>query len=283
MRSVKSLFLIPSALVFCVVCSAQQTDQAPVPPVPPITPSESEEQPDVRAAEPEQPTPVETKAEQPAEQVPTPAEPKEEPVPQVNPDPSQNAEGETKNGLNAETPTGEKSSAEKKQENPVKVTAAYRGIVKIEVAKRLPDYKIPWQAGQFGRGSGTGFMVAPGVFMTNAHVVADAERIYVSPYADARKIPAKVKYVAHDADLALVEVEDSSAFADVPYLEFSKSMPHLEDEVRAIGYPIGGNRLSVTRGIISRIDTIPYIPRMTRTSSCRSMLPSTPATVEAPC
>lgn len=258
MGSVKSLFLIPSALVFCVVCSAQQTDQAPVPPVPPIAPSESEEQPDVRAAESEQPTPVGTKAEQPAEQVPTPAEPKEEPVPQVSPDPSQNAEGETKNGLNAETPTGEKSSAEKKQENPVNVTAAYRGIVKIEVAKRLPDYKIPWQAGQFGRGSGTGFMVAPGVFMTNAHVVADAERIYVSPYADARKIPAKVKYVAHDADLALVEVEDSSAFADVPYLEFSKSMPHLEDEVRAIGYPIGGNRLSVTRGIISRIDTIPY-------------------------
>ena len=138
------------------------------------------------------------------------------------------------------------------------LAAAYRGIVKIEVAVRRPDYAVPWQAGQFGRGTGTGFMVAPGLFMTNAHVVADAERIYVSPYADARKIRARVKYVAHDADLALVEVEDAAAFRDVPYLEFSDAMPRLEDEVRAIGYPIGGNRLSVTRGIVSRIDTVPY-------------------------
>lgn len=135
---------------------------------------------------------------------------------------------------------------------------AYRGIVKIEVANRIPDYAVPWQAGHFGRGNGTGFMVGPGLFMTNAHVVANAERIYVSPYADAHKIRAKVKYVAHDADLALVEVEDAAAFKGVPFLEFSDKMPHLEDEVRAIGYPIGGNRLSVTRGIVSRIDTIPY-------------------------
>ncbi len=143
-------------------------------------------------------------------------------------------------------------------ENGKDVAEAYRGIVKIEVANRVPDYGTPWNSGQFGRGNGTGFMVAPGLFMTNAHVVANAQRIYVSPYADARKIPAKVKHVAHDADLALVEVADTTAFKDVPYLEFSKRMPQLEDEVRAIGYPIGGDRLSVTRGIISRIDTIPY-------------------------
>ncbi len=138
------------------------------------------------------------------------------------------------------------------------LSAAYRGIVKIEVANQLPDYNIPWRAGQFGSGTGTGFMVEPGVFMTNAHVVGNAKRINVSPYADARKIPAKVKFVAHDADLALVEVEDAEAFKDVPYLEFSSEMPKLEDSVRAIGYPIGGNRLSVTRGIVSRIDTTPY-------------------------
>ena len=138
------------------------------------------------------------------------------------------------------------------------LATAYRGIVKVEVANRTPDYAVPWQAGQFGRGSGTGFMVGPGLFMTNAHVVANAERIYISPYADARKLRASVKYVAHDADLALIEVEDTDAFKNVPCLEFSDSMPHLEDEVRAIGYPIGGDRLSVTRGIVSRIDTIPY-------------------------
>ena len=242
-KRVKSLFLIPSALFLCAVCSAQQADQVPAPPDPPLKPSKPEEQPDSSATKPKQPVPD---------------EPEKQPAPQAESDQQRNAEEEIKDKPNTEAPGEEKLSAEGQSEGSVNMTAACRGIVKIEVAKRLPDYRVPWQAGQFGRGTGTGFMVAPGVFMTNAHVVADAERLYVSPYADARKLPAKVKYVAHDADLALVGVEDSSAFADIPYLEFSKEMPHLEDEVRAIGYPIGGNRLSVTRGIISRIDTIPY-------------------------
>ncbi len=134
----------------------------------------------------------------------------------------------------------------------------YRGIVRIEVASRRPDYGTPWQGGGFGQGNGTGFMVAPGVFMTNAHVVADAERIYVSLYADSRKFRARVKHIAHDADLALVEVEDPLPFANVPCLEFCDRLPHLEEVVRAIGYPIGGKRLSVTRGIVSRIETNTY-------------------------
>lgn len=138
------------------------------------------------------------------------------------------------------------------------VTQAYRGIVKIEVANRMPDYRTPWNAGGFGRGNGTGFMVGNGLFMTNAHVVANAERIYISPWADSRKLPATVKFVAHDADLALLEVKDAEPFRDVPCLEFSDSLPKLEDTVRAIGYPIGGDRLSVTRGIVSRIDTVAY-------------------------
>ena len=140
----------------------------------------------------------------------------------------------------------------------VNLAAAYRGIVKVEVVNRAPDYETPWQGGNYGRGTGTGFLVAPGLFMTNAHVVANAEKIDISLYAASRRIPAKVKYVAHDADLALLEIADVSAFEGVPCLEFSEEMPQLEDTVRAIGYPIGGTRLSVTRGIVSRVETIPY-------------------------
>ena len=151
------------------------------------------------------------------------------------------------------------------QEQPVAAATsksavdAYRGIVKIEVAIRQPDYATPWKSGKYGAGNGTGFMVTPGVFMTNAHVVANAERITVSPYGDARKYAARVKHIAHDADLALVEVtDDAEAFAALPCLQFSDQLPKLEDEVRAVGYPIGGSRLSVTRGIVSRIDTTVY-------------------------
>lgn len=173
-------------------------------------------------------------------------EPAAEPAPQPEPaaEPAPQAEMEPQ--------------VEEKQKTTADMAAAYRGIVKVEVVNRNPDYETPWQGGNFGRGTGTGFLVAPGLFMTNAHVVANAEKVDISLFADARRIPAKVKFVAHDADLALLEIADTSAFEGIPCLEFSEEMPQLEDTVRAIGYPIGGNRLSVTRGIVSRIDTIAY-------------------------
>lgn len=162
-------------------------------------------------------------------------------------------------------PVAESVVAESVVAEPVEPVAeqrhmdAYRGIVKVEVAIKQPDYATPWQTGRFGAGNGTGFMVSPGLFMTNAHVVANAERITVSPYGDARKYAARVKHVAHDADLALVEVTEAvEVFNSLPCLQFSDRLPKLEDEVRAVGYPIGGSRLSVTRGIVSRIDTTLY-------------------------
>lgn len=134
----------------------------------------------------------------------------------------------------------------------------YKGIVKVEVACLLPDFRVPWRVGQYVQGVGTAFLVGKGLFMTNAHVVSNAERIYVSRYGDSRKSRARVKYVAHDADLALIEIEDPESFEGVPYLAFDDGLPELEDEVRTIGYPIGGTRLSVTRGIVSRIDRTQY-------------------------
>lgn len=134
----------------------------------------------------------------------------------------------------------------------------YNGVVKIEVDSLTPNYASPWSTGRYQSGTGTGFLIKDNLFMTNAHVVRNGERIYVSMYGDTRKIPAKVKFVAHDADLALIEVEDMKPFKGVKPFEFSKTLPNLEDEVRVIGYPIGGARLSVTRGVVSRIDFTHY-------------------------
>lgn len=205
------------------------------------TESEAKPQPAAQEVEAQEPSPQPEISPQPEPQVQEPAPTAEETAP---------------SDAAAEAPPNSQPTPE-----PIAGTqtpAAYRGIVKIEVALHHYDYATPWLSGRFGTANGTGFLVGPGLFMTNAHVVANAERIYISPYADARKFRAHVKHVAHDADLALVEVEEKEAFTDVPRLEFSDRLPKLEDSVRAIGYPIGGNRLSVTRGIVSRIDSIPY-------------------------
>lgn len=252
---------------------AQEPAPAPAVPAPPQAEAPAEAPAPVPEATPEPateaapaaptPPPVEAPAEAPAPVPEAAPEPAAEAAPAAPTPPPVEAPAEAPATAPEATPepTTEAAPApETAPEQPAKadLSSAYRGIVKIEVATRKPDYATPWQTGRFGRGNGTGFMVQPGLFMTNAHVVADAERIYVSPYADARKLRARVKYVAHDADLALIEVEDTAAFADVPCLEFSDTLPRLEEEVRAIGYPIGGNRLSVTRGIVSRIDTTTY-------------------------
>lgn len=133
----------------------------------------------------------------------------------------------------------------------------YRSVVRIEVATQVPDYATPWNAGRFGGGIGTGFIIGKNKILTNAHVVSNQRRILITIHGSPEKYPAKVEYIAHDCDLALLSVEDFSAFESFPTFSLG-DIPALESQVRVIGYPVGGERLSVTRGVVSRIDFQPY-------------------------
>ncbi len=133
----------------------------------------------------------------------------------------------------------------------------YKSVLRIEVATQSPDYRAPWNAGRFGGGIGTGFLIGKNRILTNAHVVSNASRILINIYGSPKKYPAKVDFIAHDCDLALLSVEDFSDFEAFPAFSFGE-IPSLESQVRVIGYPIGGDRLSVTRGVVSRIDFQPY-------------------------
>ena len=133
----------------------------------------------------------------------------------------------------------------------------YPSIVRIEAATQVPDYATPWNAGRFSGGIGTGFIIGPNRFLTNAHVVSNARRLLITVHGNPRKYPAKVDYIAHDCDLALLSVENFDDFKNFPVFELGE-IPTLESEVRVIGYPVGGERISVTRGVVSRIDFQPY-------------------------
>lgn len=144
---------------------------------------------------------------------------------------------------------------------PLTPTAApseiYRSVVRIEAAVQVPDYTTPWNSGRFGGGIGTGFLIGKNRFLTNAHVVSNARRLLITIHGSPKKYPAKVEHIAHDCDLALLSVDDFSDFENFPVLTFG-DVPKLESQVRVIGYPIGGERLSVTRGVVSRIDFQSY-------------------------
>lgn len=133
-----------------------------------------------------------------------------------------------------------------------------RSVFKIHVSSQRPDYAQPWQAGGSGSGTGTGFLIGKKRLLTNAHVVADSTFIEVQPHGDARKIPARVVYIGYDCDLAVLELTDNAIFEGVTPLELGDKLPELGDEVYAIGYPVGGTMLSLTRGVVSRVDYAVY-------------------------
>jgi len=126
-------------------------------------------------------------------------------------------------------------------------------LVRITATEIEPDYKAPWNSGGIQRGVGAGFTISGGRIMTNAHVVSNSRYLTVERDGDPNKYPAKVLFVAHDCDLALIQVAAPEFSKKMVPLTFG-GIPELESTVSAYGYPIGGQRMSVTTGIISRVD-----------------------------
>src|SRR3954469_13081404 len=127
-----------------------------------------------------------------------------------------------------------------------------KSLCRISNTAQEPNYRTPWLPGQTGGGSGTGWGVGNGRVMTNAHVVSNARFLTLEKENDPKKYIGIVEHVAHDCDLAVVRVKDAAAFfkntAPLPL----GGIPEIETMVSVFGYPIGGDRLSVTRGIVSR-------------------------------
>src|SRR5881392_1150843 len=128
-----------------------------------------------------------------------------------------------------------------------------KSLVRITATSVEPDYRAPWNAGGLQRGVGAGFVISGNRILTNAHVVANSRYVTVERDGDPNKYPATVQFIANDCDLALITVSAPDFFKDMIPLKFG-GIPALESTVSAYGYPIGGERMSVTTGIVSRID-----------------------------
>ncbi len=130
-------------------------------------------------------------------------------------------------------------------------------VVKIYTASVKPDYYSPWKKGNNRSSSGTGVMIDENLILTAAHVVSNGTFIQVKKSNDAKKYTAKVKWIAHEADLALLEVKDN-AFFDKTTAQTFGGLPYRQDGVVVYGYPMGGDEISTTQGIVSRIEQTTY-------------------------
>lgn len=144
--------------------------------------------------------------------------------------------------------------AEKSSEDFSRISES---VVQINVESIAYSYTDPWQSPQLQGSGGTGFIIEGNRIMTNAHVVSGAVQIRIKRPSQKRDYPARVAFIAHDCDLAILTVEDPDFFTGSRPLEIG-SQPALNTPVTVLGFPIGGNRLSITRGVVSRIDMDVY-------------------------
>jgi S1-C subfamily serine protease len=128
-----------------------------------------------------------------------------------------------------------------------------KSLVRITATSVEPDYRAPWNAGALQRGVGAGFVISGNRILTNAHVVANSRYLTVERDGDPNKYPGTVQFIANDCDLATITVPAPDFFKNMVPLKFG-GIPALESTVSAYGYPIGGERMSVTTGIVSRVD-----------------------------
>ena len=131
-------------------------------------------------------------------------------------------------------------------------------VVKIETTSTAPNYWLPWQSRLPRSSSGSGAVIKGGMILTNAHNVADSSLITVRRQNDDTLFVAKVKFVDHDCDLALLTVDDPKFFVGITPLEFAETPPP-QSQVVAAGFPVGGDGISLTQGIISRIEIRRYV------------------------
>ena len=118
------------------------------------------------------------------------------------------------------------------------------------------------------------------MIITNAHVVREATTVRVRRHGDSEKFNARImvcrcrcyvwylpltphlvwhgQCVNHACDLAILSVADPEFWANIKPLAISPIIPHLFENVVVVGFPMGGDNICVTRGVVSRVTTLSY-------------------------
>jgi S1-C subfamily serine protease len=131
-------------------------------------------------------------------------------------------------------------------------------VVKVFATTRRPDLAKPWSKQSPQEVTGSGVVIDGNRILTNAHVVQYASQIEIQANQAGDKLEAKLVAIAPEMDLAVLSVDDASFFKDHPPIPRAQPLPRIKDVVLAYGYPTGGTSLSITKGIVSRIEFVDY-------------------------
>jgi S1-C subfamily serine protease len=136
--------------------------------------------------------------------------------------------------------------------------AIENSVVKVFSTLRYPDPFKPWTKQAPSEVTGSGVVIEGKRILTNAHVVLYASQVQIQASAAGDKVSATVVAVAPGIDLAVLQLDDPTFFETHPPVARASKLPHIKDAVLAYGFPTGGNSLSITKGIVSRIEFVSY-------------------------
>ncbi len=125
-------------------------------------------------------------------------------------------------------------------------------IVKIYTVSKTPSYSSPWNVST-RRSHGSGSIISGNRILTNAHVVANETFVEVKRFGQTKRYEAEVEFISHQADLALLKVKEKEFFQGSKPLQLG-NLPKIQQKIVVYGFPMGGNSLSVSTGIVSRIE-----------------------------
>lgn len=137
-------------------------------------------------------------------------------------------------------------------------SAVENAVVKVFSTVRSPDVYKPWTKQEPTEYTGSGVVIEGKRILTNAHVLLYASQVQIQANQAGDKISAKVEAIAPGIDLAVLKLDDEKFFDSHPPLPRAASLPDIKDPVMAYGYPKGGDSLSITKGIVSRIEFTSY-------------------------
>jgi S1-C subfamily serine protease len=135
------------------------------------------------------------------------------------------------------------------------VEAALRkSVINIKVRQEARDPSTPWKRESPQEFGGSGVVIAPGKVLTNAHVVEQASEILLETNQTSLPIQAELVGIDKTRDLALLSTTDEAFIAAHPPIPVLEGLPKEGSRVVVMGYPLGGEQLSTTSGVISRIE-----------------------------
>lgn len=137
-------------------------------------------------------------------------------------------------------------------------SAVEGSVVKVFSTARYPDPYKPWTKQAATELTGSGVVISGRRILTNAHVVLYASQVQIQANQAGDKLSASIEAIAPGIDLAVLKLDDEKFFDTHRPLAEARVLPGIKDSVMVYGYPTGGTSLSITKGIISRIEFATY-------------------------